>query len=301
MADNAKQPRREMDQSWYKRYPRDEYAETSILRCDEYGTLQRFRDYSLIHGGLEDDIVSIIRIGATFQLSKYKVTKIWNVIEKFFTLRDGRYFYEQDELERDSMFVISCKRQLAGKLGAAARWSERNNSPKDATESVMANGMANGNRLPSESDGKRGGEPELEQETTGGNPPPPTPASENGGGGGSPPPESGQLTTDHEFLAIAQRALDLGMAVPTRQLAARVRRKFSDRPIEAVVKSLVRWEGQEHVGLWDKKSVSDFDLEAARQASPASGDRKPTSKEQHQREMLDAAREVDRQRKAQAK
>ena len=89
MVDNNPKQRRAMDQSWYKRYPRDEVAETSILKCDEYGALQRFRDYSLIHGGIEDDQEVIRAIGETFRLSKYKSNKIWTVIENFFTLRDG--------------------------------------------------------------------------------------------------------------------------------------------------------------------------------------------------------------------
>ena len=279
------------DQTWYRRYPRDEAAETTVLTCEEYGTLQRFRDYSLIHGGIEDDQEIIRRIGASFQLSKYKLNKLWNRIENFFTVRDGRFFYEADETERSALFVISCKRSLAGKLGASARWSDRNKAASDGQNVPMANAMNLPSGLPSENPG----EPEPETDTTGGNPPPPTPASEPGGGGGSPPAEIAQLVTDQEYLAIAQRALDLGMAVPTRKLALRLRQKFSDRPIEAVVKILVRWEGQEHVGLWDKKTVADFELEAARQVS---GDRKPSGREQHQREMLDAARELDRQRAA---
>lgn len=283
------------DQTWYRRYPRDEAAETTVLTCEEYGTLQRFRDYSLIHGGIENDLKLIQRIGESFHLSKYKLNKIWNVIENFFTVRDGRFFYESDESERSALFVISCKRSLAGKLGASARWSDRNKVPSEGQNLPMANAIPLLSGLPSENPG----EPELETDTTGGNPPPPTPASEHGGGGGSPPVEVVKTITDQEFMAIAQRAVDLGMAVPTRKLAVRLRQKFAILPIEDVVKILVRWEGQEHVGLWDKKTSADFELEASRQAS---GDRKPTArasaKETHQAEMLDAARELDRRRQA---
>ncbi|MBF6570489.1 MAG: hypothetical protein IVW54_16605 [Candidatus Binataceae bacterium] len=318
MAENARQPRREQDQSWYKRWPRDEMSELSILRVDEYGTLQRYRDYSLIHGGIEDDEQTIFRIGATFQLTKYKVKKLWPLVEKFFTLREGRFFYEQDELERDSMFVISCKRQLAGKLGAAARWSDRNKVPEIATETAIANGMANGNSLPSNLDGKRGGEVEADTDTTRGVSPAAAttrgPDEAAAAAGPSPnvqsPPRTEQplptqdVTNPHHepeqraFLAVSARCAELGMPIPSPDLAHQVVKKFPDFPIEDVAKSLPRFPDQVSAALWLSKSAVEITMEAQRQQDSPGPAAKPTARDQHNKRMMDRAHELDRQRKA---
>lgn len=277
-------------QSWYKRWPHNEFAETIVLNCEEYGLLQRFRDYSIVNNGIENDLELIQRLGARFGLSRYKLKKLWPRIENFFTLREQRFLYEQDEQERHQLFIIRGKRQLAGRLGAQARWTDRDKVASGGENLPMASAMANAIGLPPGLPSEVEVEVDVEVE---GEPPPPTPASESPGGGGGAP-LSAQVVTDEDFRQIAQRALDLGMAAPARSLAAKIRKKFGDRPIESVIRALVRWEGQEHVGLWGAKSADDFDLEAARQGSDLS--RKQSQRELDNAQLLDRARERDRKK-----
>lgn len=309
MPEAVKHIRLDSDQAWYKRFPRDEVAEMLVLKCDEYGALQRYRDYSLINGGIEDDESLILRIGAAFHLSKYKVKKIWPVLEKFFTLRDGRFFYEQDELNRDTRFEISCKRQLAGKLGAQRRWSDRD-KPLDFA-------IPPENILPSKSDGKPGGEVEAEPDTSrevsaaaattmgqdqaaaAG----PSPQLETQTPRAQAPPTQ-ELTNPHDdpeqraFQAVSARCVELGMPIPSPDLAHQVVKKFPEFAIEDVARSLPRFPDQQNAGLWLKKSAVEIRMEAQRQQDSPGTKAKPSARDEHNKRMMDRAHELDRQRKA---
>ena len=100
-------------------------------------------------------------------------------------------------------------------------------------------------------------------------PPPPTPSPTASAAAGPPP--SGDASpgpaptalglTNTEFRLIQKRCLDLGMSLPSRRLAARVRGKFPTIPIENVIPLLVRFDGQQSAGLWDSKSEEEFQAE----------------------------------------
>lgn len=103
------------------------------------------------------------------------------------------------------------------------------------------------------------------------NPPPPTPSPNaaaaspscaKGEGGDEPAPATGLGLSNSEFKLIQRRCLELGMSMPSRRLAARVRGKFPTIPIENVIPLLVRFDGQQSAGLWDSKSEEDFQAEA---------------------------------------
>jgi hypothetical protein len=272
------------NQPWCPRYAADELAgPTMTLTCDEFGLLQRLRDYSWKNGGIPNDEELLKKLGKTFLISAYKFKKIWPRLENFFEIRDGLLFYSDDEQERRGQVLNIAKSKLYGKIGAAKRWGNRqaasiDGQPQPDSPPIESPAFSVGENLAAEN-----GYPQSQSHTQVGEPPPPpTPSTDEGGGGGTP------LAVD-EYQQIAQRALDLGMAAPERRLAVQVRQKFGDRPIAAVLESLVRWEGQEHVGLWATKTADDFDLEAARQQSGGPS-RKRSQREQENEVLMARAR-----------
>lgn len=103
-------------------------------------------------------------------------------------------------------------------------------------------------------------------------PPPPTPSPNaaaaaaspscaKGEGGDEPAPATGLGLSNSEFKLIQRRCLELGMSMPSRRLAARVRGKFPTLSIENVIPLLVRFDGQNSAGLWDSKAEDDFRAE----------------------------------------
>jgi hypothetical protein len=293
-----------ISQSWYKRWPSTEFAETIVLNCEEYGLLQRFRDHSIVNNGIEDDQELIQRLGARFGLSRYKLKKLWPRIENFFTLRDQRFVYEQDEQERHQLFIIRGKRQLAGRLGAQARWSERDRTASDGENVPMANAMANAISLPSGLPSEVEVEVESRREVSSAAAITRGHAASAAAAAESPPTTqaSQELTNPHDdrnrraFEALSVRCAELQMPVPSPDLAVEVVKKFTHLSPEEAARALPRFPDQRNAALWLSKSVLEIELEAARQATALHGDRKPTAKEQHQQHMLERARQVDAKR-----
>ncbi len=260
---------------WVPLYCGHELNTLTVLTCEEEGFLMRLRKWSWVNGGIPAEEDFVRRLARSFQVSSYKFKKLWDRIRNFFTVRDGNLFYEDDEGERKSQVVNIAKSKYFGRLGAEKRWqkpsepSPQPDSPPDSPP--MATNIDNYSN---------NGEP----------PPPPNTSTEMGGGGGSPlertGPEPNALTrtlSDADFQAICQRALDLGLAAPRRALAQRILEEFG-WDIQALIRVLCKWEGQQHAGLWETKSRGDFELEAARQNSP----RKPTVRAEEQLSPLHA-------------
>lgn len=253
-------------QPWYRRYPKEELAETIQLTCEEYGFLQRLRDYACQHGGIPSDEDFLKRISRVCQLSRYKFKKLWPQIENFFTLRDGFYVYEADEVWRLEVQEINANRKIAGEKGARSRW---NNTPGVQTE------------IPFPDDGKRidlplangwHSEPESEAdiERVEGPPPPPTPSAEGGGG---PPLTLAKSVTDSDFTVFANHCAQLALPMPARATAIRMLEKFPGLTMLQIIDRLPRFIRQEHAGLWLSMPIEQIDKEVQEQLQ-----RKPNAK-----------------------
>src|SRR5579871_3714279 len=255
-------------ESFYHRYPAEEFADTITLPTNEYGLLQRLRDYSWYHQGIPDDEKTFLRLGKVFQVSRYRMNKMWKEIENFFALRDGFYVYEPDEKKRTEILETSHRRQKAGKLGAQARWSGRvvpisgpaigadGNAILPAIESHLASDVLSGGG---------GGLPSLDSNTE--NPPPPTPAP-------------------NHHAAIAAHCKSLGISPPGRTLTEQLRKKFSGHSPEMLVARLPLFQGQTSPGLWAHKTWQELVSESERQAVESA--KKPPQPEAERRQrMLD--------------
>lgn len=286
------------NQPWIQRYPSEELAgPTRILTCEEFGLLQRLRDYAGVGGGIPNDEEYIWKLARTFHLSKYKLRKLWPTVKNFFTVRDDCLFYEDDEEKRTAQLVMINKRRHSGHLGAEVRWGNRSEPGLSGAGNPDGNAIASaiGENL------AKHGEPESESYSNGGYPPPPHETGAGGGGGADqgrtkgkdnkpvePPPE----ISDREYQAIRSRAAELGMAAPRRRLAGAIRSKWPrEAPLEQVCAELVRWPGQEHCGMWLGMERSDFTAERDRQAAPAP--RKRTAAEDINRRLMESARARD--------
>jgi len=265
-----------------------------LLKGEEYALLQRFRDFAFINGGLPTDPRVLRRLAATYHVSSYKFAKIWPIIESFFEIFNDVFQFPADEEKRKSRLILIAKRQLSGMLGAAARWD---NMCPQKRGIVKANQMANAwQTSPSEPQP----EPHTKEEEP---PPPPTPPSSldetsTVGGGGVPPdkpitepPQPLPDIGEQDFHAIVQRTLDLRMAAPSRPLAAKIRATFKNKNTSEMIELLVRWDGQDHAGLWGSKTLADFELEAARQRGQP---QKMTAREESYDRLMRRAAERDR-------
>lgn len=292
-------------QLWLQRYPAEELSGLQRgLDPNQFYLFHHFRDLMFVNGGLPDDEQFLEGVARNFGISKYKFRKSWPVVKNFFEKFSGVLVYEEDEQKRLVQSQISAKRKISGRLGAQSRWGYENQEASDASETGRTNGgKAYGKRMANDSSREENIREYREE------PPPPTPSSapepESTAGGGSPhenpvtetqaqqntPPEPQPDISETDFHHIAQRAITLGLAAPSRPLAARLRKKLSHLPIEGTTQLLIRWEGQENVGLWDSKTRADFEIEAMRQAHPVP--KKPTRSEQARQELLDWARAKD--------
>lgn len=299
------------NQPWLQFFPKDELSNTaiSILTGDQYMLFMKFRQAAFINGPLPDNELILEKIAYTFNLSRYKFRKNWPIVKTFFEKTFEGFQYPEDEEKRNQRLVVVAKRQMAGMLGAEARWGIKGTIS-------MANGMANAWQTSPP-------EPQPEPYTQVEEPPPPTPSSDpvfdpvpTAGGGGPIRPSDSQtqenpvdqqleaepkpelrLTnplTPNEFRAICSRAIELHMGVPGYKLASQVRQKFPNLEIDQIIPLLVRWPGQVQAGLWKTKSPADFELEAARQAHQPSGPpRKLSASEQQFERMMARAKERD--------
>ena len=266
-----------MNHEWHPRRPKDEIVNLMALTCEEFGFLQRLRDFAWVNGGIPADEEFVLRLARSFQLSGYKFRKIWRRIENFFTIQEDCYMYEPDEDERKEKVQNIAKSRYFGKLGALKRWGKQPETIPDQISDqdsppysppypeTMANYRDNNNR-------------QIEDQL-----PPPTPSMEPSSGSGTA--DLSIPTETHQ--AICQRALDLGMAAPVFKVIGWIYQQFSGDH-EAIVAGLVRWEGQKHAGLWGTKTRQEFELEAFRQRSTI---RKETQNER----LLRQSRELDEQ------
>lgn len=273
---------------WYQRFPSNELSETLLLNYDEYGLLQRFRDFAWENEGFADEEIVIKRLAKRFGCSNYKLKKIWPILEKFFTLREGFFFYEKDEAKRLRVVDISSKRKQAGMLGASARWSTQGEDQAAGTENgdskpmanAISDAMASEEVLPPDTTTTA----RTTSSTKGELLLPPNPHED--GSSSSPPPVLNQpdtaaaALTDGEFNAICEHSRSLGMQAPTRSLAEKIRQKLKHLPtIEQVIATLPKFSGQTSPGLWASGDITVQALidEATR------GQRKPASATDEQR------------------
>lgn len=276
---------------YYQRYPRDEWADTGFLNCEEYGALQRLRDFSWHHEGIPDDAAFFLkRLPGVLNISRYKLKKLWPVLENFFTLRDGFFYYESDESKRLKLVEITSKRRTAGKLGALSRWSDVRSAEAEADGKRMANAIPVAMDLEWQTDGI----PEPEPYTPEGS------SSSSGVVGSSPPAEEaeappGERSEQNQQLAetgvefhqaVSNHCAKLGLKIPNAELTAKLRKKFPELPSGALIRHLPRFPGQESPGLWLRYSLDDLAAEAARQSQ---GLRKPSGKEH----LIAEARAID--------
>jgi uncharacterized protein YdaU (DUF1376 family) len=266
---------------YYQRFPRDEFADTIHLTCEEYGLFQRLRDYSWHHEGIPDTEDSFKRLAKIFQLSKYKFEKTWRALENLFTLSEGFFFYERDESKRLRVVDISAKRRQSGLLGAERRWSTRHETASNGVETAslddgkrMANAISDATLDGMANAAHHHQNPESSEVEV--PPPPPTPA-ESGGGGASPPgslsdQQLGKPVSDHE--AYNQRCEELGMPAMGKGLAKKLRAKFPRQWSQADISAaLVRFPGQTHPGMWEAMELNQILTEGKRQAT----ERKPAA------------------------
>jgi hypothetical protein len=283
------------NQSCLERCPAQELAGTEmVLTGDEYALLQRLRDFSFVNGGIPANELFIKNLAKTFHVSAYKFKRIWPVLENFFEkTSEGIFVYPEDEAKRVQRLVLIAKRKIAGHKGAETRWGKTldptpSNDDLSIAKAIFSNGKSMATTMVPDvllvvgGGGTTTSEPSVEP------PPPPTPSSE--------PTSLTQNLPEPAYQAICQKTIDLGMAIPSRKLAQKIWEKFPGRPIDAVVQSLVRWEGQLHAGLWGEKTLQDFELECFRQAN---GGRKPSASDQRARHVYEVGMEALARKRAQ--
>lgn len=291
------------NQAWLQRFPKDELSDcTLVLTGDQYMLLQRFRDWSFINGGIPAEETVMVRLANRLcGFSRYKFRKNWPMIESFFeeiavSLEQGplktfaKFFvHPEDEEKRQHRLQLVSKRKLSGALGGTTRWTSENPVCQSTGEETEAQGIANAiaKFSPTATATTTATITESSYEDLSKHHPPAAAAAGAAAAGGEfqqkpveptpeavsnqPPQAQMELIpvpkplTDQEFQAIAQRAIDLGLAAPTRAKAEKLRKIFADRPVEQIMQLLVRWEGQNSIGLWFHKSLMDFELEARRQ------------------------------------
>lgn len=253
-------------QPYIQRYPDRELMDTCELNCEEYGFLQRLRDFSMARGGIPDSEDTFKRLAKTFHISAYKLKKLWPVLENFFERREGFLVFPPDEEKRLQVIDGSHKRRVAGRLGASVRWS-RNVAefPKQDTD-APSNAISADGEVPMANNGIPEPPPDSRTiENIREPPPPPTPSIEPGGGGGVP--LVSQLT-EAEYSAVCQRAAAQGLQAPSRTLANRIRVRFAPLDFENFLRVLVRVPNQNSPGLWESINQENLIAEAQRQATP---------------------------------
>ena len=294
---------------WYPRYPKDELTGPgALLSNEELGFFTRLRDFSWINGGIPIDEDCMQEVAEFCKISRYKFVKIFAKLERFFEIRDGNYFYAEDELKRKKDVEQIAKRRWVGKIAAHARWAAKVSVIKKQTPAAMPDAMHEACIMHPIPDPKK----YLEQEGTPQFPPQPETKKQAEGGGIPPcvvdattykqtalPLQSAQQTQEvcsqRDIEQIRQKAISLGLSAPSKKLCQRIREKFLSEPIEAVLGFLVRWEEQNTVGLWNAKTAEDFRLEAARQQ--AGVPRKPSQQELTDRRLMQWAHERDQARR----
>lgn len=241
------------------RCPEREWINTAELTCEEFGFLQRLRDFSLARGGIEDSEDLLQRLSKTFQLSKYKLKKLWPVLENFFTLRDGFYVYEPDEQQRSQVININTKRRVAGSLGAKVRWSKRlEEFPKlnsDADSKAIPENLGDGIALAASIDSVEQQQLLLKEKAAA--------AALDSTGTEEPSnlPESPPAKTQEKIFQVAARCRELDLQIPDRGLCARLCQRFPG--IDPWL--WPKFSGQVSPGLWLSKTADDMIGEASRQ------------------------------------
>lgn len=287
---------------WHPRFPKDEMTGPGhILTCEEAGALQRFRDYAWVNGGFSKDEKELRALAQTFRLSRYKFLKIWSTIENFFTIIDGVFVYADDEQHRQKEVVRSSKRHEIAQLAANKRWKN---------QVVPISGHP---ELPMHDASETDAIPELKEYSNSVNVHTPSAAAETPPGGVCDPPgfdETIQNKRENPYIphawmsdvtAIRARTVALGLETPSKKFCKRLREKFLHVPISEMLESLVRWEGQRSVGMWEQMSIDDFRAEAIRQRTPDAGTtRKPSQRQLDDAELMRRAHERDLAREANA-
>jgi hypothetical protein len=251
-------------QPWIKRFPDRELADTCELNCEEYGFLQRLRDFSMVRGGIPDSGDLFFRLAKTFQLSKYKLKKLWPVLENFFTLRDGVYYYDRDEERRLQVIDSRHKRQVAGRLGAEARWSrEVAEFPKPGSN-PDGNATAGESAAPSPPDGMLELDPrdQIQEREAAAAARPEVKTMEPEAAGAAP--EAEKNFQPEKIQRLTERCSQLGLQLPDRKLSVRLLEKFPSIEPE----KWPRFPEQRSPGLWVEKSIEDMTYEIARQNGP---------------------------------
>ena len=103
--------------SFMPMYWGDFLADTSDLSCEELGMYIRLISHYWNTGPLPQDHTRLARV---CNLSKHKFEKNWQIISRFFSRKDGKYFQKRIDKEIEKAIEISEKRAEAGRLGGIA-------------------------------------------------------------------------------------------------------------------------------------------------------------------------------------
>lgn len=114
-------------------YPEDFAAGTADMAPDAIGIYVRCLCHQWVKGFVPNDKGKVARIsGATSE----EIERVWaDVTAKFSQREDGQLVNDRMEVERQKLLANRERRAMAGKTGAAARWSEK---PKRSKRNTTA-------------------------------------------------------------------------------------------------------------------------------------------------------------------
>lgn len=274
---------------WIARWPSKELAgPLCVLTCEEFGFLQRLRDYSMTNNGIPADREFIRKLARSWHVSNYKFKRLAQILDEHFEIFDNCFFYPDDEVERSASNDRISNRSKAGQLGAAKRWGKQDSN--DSFERSFAMALPSDQEWHSHTNTIQDNtNPQIERE------PAAPPNHERAAAGAGPPPVDPEPLTPErsEITAVQLKAARLGLAKPSAQFCRQVLKKFVGLDLTGpqVIESLCRWEGQRSIGLWIMKTANDFIEETERQKQPLV--RKPTARELQDQRMMARANAKD--------
>lgn len=268
-------------QPWYQRFPKDEFGgEQSLLTCEEYGFFTRLRDFCWENDGLLFDEKILQRFAKAQKLSPYKFKKVWQVVENFFQIIDGKLRYVDDERRRLSLVERQTKCKISGLKGAESRWKKQ--LPLEMPREDFTDGDRHSEKVAVAIENYGNPDPYPDPYTHNEAPPP---ASSTEGlprlvpeaGGGGPPydegPETDQALPDvstHFFQRMVVYCASNNIPTPDRRFCAELVARFPNRQDPQLYPVFY---GQKSPGLWLKKTNSELDNELISQANQP--ERKP--------------------------
>src|ERR1043166_2718129 len=283
-------------QPWLKCFPGDEFSDDRlrVLRPECRALVADFRWFMWKNNGLEDNdqhLETLAKESCGF--SRYRFRKWWPTVKKIFTVIDGRLFFDRDEEQRGEIQEEFVKRQKISSIANSARWqSKRQAAAGSAQPAAEDSSMMDFERDPSRAEPEPEGEAYTEgdpataaiQSTVVGvaaaagsspdsnfsNSEPITAEFVDSRPLNSPSPPSLELgavsAAETDFQALVIRAGELGLPVPTREFAAKLRKNFFGHHFN--FRELPLFPEQRSVGLWLSKSFDEVATERERQKCP---------------------------------